>query len=100
MPEWGKIFADPGMQSQAPDPALMELLPVWQAAGCNSIRAGSGARLCIPGSAKIFPHSGMARSGKKVQMPRNLAILICPVNLLLLTTASVYNLRGRSFLYL
>lgn len=43
MPEWGKIFADPEMQSQAPEPALMELLPVWQAAGCRRVLdAGCG----------------------------------------------------------
>ena len=43
MPEWGKIFADPEMQSRAPEPALLELLPVLQAAGCRRVLdAGCG----------------------------------------------------------
>lgn len=43
MPEWGKIFADPEMQSRAPEPALMELLPILQAAGCRRVLdAGCG----------------------------------------------------------
>lgn len=43
MPEWGKIFADPEMQSRAPEPALMELLPVLKAAGCRRVLdAGCG----------------------------------------------------------
>jgi len=43
MPEWGKLFSDPQMQSLGPEPALMELLPVWQAAGCRRVLdAGCG----------------------------------------------------------
>ena len=43
MPEWGKIFADPEMQSRAPEPALMELLPVLKQAGCRRVLdAGCG----------------------------------------------------------
>ena len=43
MPEWGKIFADPEMQNRAPEPALMELLPVLKAAGCRRVLdAGCG----------------------------------------------------------
>jgi SAM-dependent methyltransferase len=43
MPEWGKLFSDPQMQSRGPEPALMEMLPVWQAAGCRRVLdAGCG----------------------------------------------------------
>ena len=43
MPEWGKIFADPEMQSRAPEPALMELLPTLKQAGCRRVLdAGCG----------------------------------------------------------
>ncbi len=43
MREWGKIFADPEMQARAPEPALMELLPALEAAGCQRVLdAGCG----------------------------------------------------------
>jgi SAM-dependent methyltransferase len=43
MPEWGKIFADPEMQRRAPEPALLELLPVLKEAGCRLVLdAGCG----------------------------------------------------------
>ena len=43
MPEWGEIFADPEMQRKAPEPALMELLPLIKAAGVRRVLdAGCG----------------------------------------------------------
>jgi SAM-dependent methyltransferase len=43
MPGWGEIFADPVMQGLKPNPALMGLIPRWQAAGCRRVLdAGCG----------------------------------------------------------
>jgi SAM-dependent methyltransferase len=43
MPVWGEIFADPAMQGREPNPELMALLPVMQAAGCRRVLdAGCG----------------------------------------------------------
>ena len=43
MPGWGEIFADPAMQGLKPNPALMALIPGWQAAGCRRVLdAGCG----------------------------------------------------------
>ncbi len=43
MPEWGEIFTDPEMQSRAPEPALMALLPAMKEAGCRLVLdAGCG----------------------------------------------------------
>jgi len=43
MPDWGEIFADPEMQSRAPEPALLELLPLLKEAGCRRVLdAGCG----------------------------------------------------------
>ena len=43
MPGWGKIFADPVMQSRGPEPELMALIPAMQEAGCRKVLdAGCG----------------------------------------------------------
>ena len=43
MPNWGELFADPGMQGLRPNPELMGLIPGWQAAGCRRVLdAGCG----------------------------------------------------------
>jgi SAM-dependent methyltransferase len=43
MPNWGELFADPGMQGLKPNPELMGLIPGWQAAGCRRVLdAGCG----------------------------------------------------------
>jgi SAM-dependent methyltransferase len=40
---WGELFADPAMQSREPDPELMALIPLMQAAGCRRVLdAGCG----------------------------------------------------------
>jgi SAM-dependent methyltransferase len=43
MPVWGELFTDPVMQGLEPNPALLALLPVMQAAGCRRVLdAGCG----------------------------------------------------------
>jgi SAM-dependent methyltransferase len=43
MPVWGELFTDPVMQGLKPNPALMALIPVMQAAGCRRVLdAGCG----------------------------------------------------------
>jgi SAM-dependent methyltransferase len=43
MPVWGELFADPVMQSREPEPELMALIPIMQAAGCRQVLdAGCG----------------------------------------------------------
>jgi SAM-dependent methyltransferase len=43
MPVWGELFNDPVMQGREPDPELMALLPLMQAAGCRRVLdAGCG----------------------------------------------------------
>jgi SAM-dependent methyltransferase len=43
MPVWGELFTDPEMQGLEPNPALLALIPVMQAAGCRRVLdAGCG----------------------------------------------------------
>ena len=43
MPVWGDIFADPVMQGREPEPELIALIPILQAAGCRRVLdAGCG----------------------------------------------------------
>jgi len=43
MPHWGELFAEAEMQSRPPEPALLELLPRLQEAGCRRVLdAGCG----------------------------------------------------------
>ena len=56
MPEWGEIFADPEMQREAPEPALMELLPVLKAAGVRRVLdagCGVGRHLLAPAPGRL-----------------------------------------------
>jgi SAM-dependent methyltransferase len=65
MPDWGKIFADPLMQSLPPNPEVMALLPDLTAQGVRLVLdAGCGAgRHLVPMAAAGFRVLGVDREG-------------------------------------
>ncbi|MEW6387365.1 MAG: class I SAM-dependent methyltransferase [Thermodesulfobacteriota bacterium] len=65
MPDWGQIFADPGMQQLEPNSEVLALVPELKAAGCRLILdAGCGAgRHLLPLVQEGFQVLGVDQEG-------------------------------------